>query len=150
MPPFPSAAQLGEQLPEVVDDRDRRLRPARDRPAERVAAGLVALLVCDAHWFGSHVSVSTDAAKITTPPSTTTTPATTAPTIHQTLAIGRESGIVRVIDRSQQPADLLREIDEAPTIDVVAFALRNASSLPDEFESEHVFRGAEYVAEVAA
>lgn len=66
------------------------------------------------------------------------------------LAIGRESGIVRVIERDDVDADLLRELEDAPTIDVVDFTLRNASSLPDEFESEHVFRGAEYVAEAVA
>lgn len=60
------------------------------------------------------------------------------------LAVGHESGMRTVFDPDETHLDLLRSVD---SIDFAVYELRNASQLPDDFESEHVFRGAEYVPE---
>lgn len=62
------------------------------------------------------------------------------------VAVGRESGMCTVFEPTDEHLELLRQ---APSIDVAVYQLRNASQLPDGFESEHLFRGAEYVPEVA-
>lgn len=67
------------------------------------------------------------------------------PPARMTLAVGQESGIVKVLDREELDAALLAELEQAPTIDLLEYTLRNASRLPDDFETELVFRGAEYV-----
>lgn len=62
------------------------------------------------------------------------------------IARGLQSGIVKVFDRAEIDADWLEQMQAASTILVGEFRLASASVLPDDFESEHVFRGADYVA----
>lgn len=61
-----------------------------------------------------------------------------------TLAIGQESGMVRVIDRATSKPEDLEALDACETITQIECLLANASTLPDDFHDAHIFRGAEY------
>lgn len=63
------------------------------------------------------------------------------------LAVGGESGIVKVFDPAEIDAAALHSARALPSISVCVYRLRNASQLPDDFDSKYVFRGAEYVPE---
>lgn len=62
------------------------------------------------------------------------------------VAVGSLSGEATVVDENLPP-ELEAELLAAArgTVQITRYRLRSASQLPDDFESEHVFRGAEYV-----
>lgn len=63
------------------------------------------------------------------------------------VAVGRATGIRSVFEPNEAN---LRNLATAATVDVALYELRNASQLPDDFDGDHVFRGAEYVPETVA
>lgn len=61
-----------------------------------------------------------------------------------TLAYGRLSGIIQSVDVEKLTPEIRADIEAARTVDLAEYHLVSASALPDDFESEHVFRGADY------
>lgn len=62
------------------------------------------------------------------------------------VAVGSESGMISVFEPTDEKVALIRT---APSISFALYECRSASSLPDTFDSPHVFRGAEYFTEGA-
>ena len=57
---------------------------------------------------------------------------------------GSQTGILRIVEPADLDAETWRLIEESPTIQYTRYQLRNASQLPDSFDSDFVFRGADY------